>query len=128
MCSKSYSAPKPKPLPPPPPPGNEMATGPVIDEGYGVQQKLIDLRNTNSLIVPYKPIKGPKPPPKPLITPRNVNDWTTRTPGYWDLPEAEREWILREQRRRQHTKISFDDIVKPPRRNDMWIDNDSRGP
>lgn len=67
MCSHSYSAPKPKALPPPPPPANEGAMAPVINEGYGVSQKLVDLRNSNSLIVPFTPT----PPP---VDGRSVDD------------------------------------------------------
>ncbi len=52
MCGgKSYRAPAPQPLPKPPPLPKTPQAAPIIDEGFGVDQKLQDIRNSNPLLV-----------------------------------------------------------------------------
>jgi len=63
MCSgKSYHAPAPKPLPDAPRLAEAGQAAPVIDDGFGLTQKLADLRNSNPLLIPFRNRGGPTTP------------------------------------------------------------------
>jgi hypothetical protein len=84
-----------------------MGAGAVlINEGYGLQQKLTDLQAVHGLVVPFKPV----PKPKPTLTPEQIaerrltyiNTLTTDSPGFNNLSDSEREQVLY----RQQTQLS----------------------
>ncbi len=70
MCTggKSYKAPKPQPLPPPPPAIEGGAGAVLVNEGYGLGNKLKDLSSVHSLVTPFKPVANPRP----NVTPEQI--------------------------------------------------------
>jgi hypothetical protein len=77
-----------------------MGAGAVlINEGYGLGQKLQDLQAVHGLVVPFKPV----PKPKPTLTPQQVAEnrfkfistLTTDSPEYATLTGGERDYVFR---------------------------------